>query len=89
MAKLRPDVVHVTTNYEWIFRQLSFSFEMAHEFSFETADIRSRRVTRGSSGTDAAIGFSFEVAEGLPDIGVGGAMVGYVATDERATGDEK
>jgi hypothetical protein len=34
-------------------------------------------------------GFSFEVVEGLPDNAVGEAMVGYVATGERQTGDEK
>jgi hypothetical protein len=33
--------------------------------------------------------FSFEVVEGLPDNAVREAVVGYVATGERQTGDEK
>jgi hypothetical protein len=89
MAKLRPDVVHVTTNFEWVFRGLAFSFEMACGFSFSAADIGRIRVSSRICGTVAAVGFSFEVAEGLPDNAVGGPTVGYVATDERQTGDEK
>jgi hypothetical protein len=33
MAKLRPHVRHVTTNSEWVFRRLAFSFEIATGFS--------------------------------------------------------
>ncbi|KAA0082590.1 hypothetical protein CIW52_16625 [Mycolicibacterium sp. P9-64] len=89
MAKLRPDVVHVTTNFEWVFRGLAFSFEMPCGFSFSTVDIARKWVSPSVRGTDVAVGFSFEVVEGLPDNAVGGPMVGYVATDERQTGDEK
>jgi hypothetical protein len=73
MAKLRRRVVHVTTNSEWIFRWRAFSFGMARRFSFETRDIGSRRVASKSFRTDATVGFSFEVVEGLPDNGVGRA----------------
>jgi hypothetical protein len=89
MAKLRPDVVHVTTKFEWVFHVLAFSFGMALQFSFSTANIACRRVVSRACETGVAVGFSFEVVEGLPDNAVGEAMVGYVATDERQTGDEK
>jgi hypothetical protein len=72
MAKLRPDVVHVTTNFEWVFRGLAFSFEMVRRFSFSTADIGSRWASSRISGPVLAVRFSFEVVEGLPDNGVGG-----------------
>jgi hypothetical protein len=72
MAKLRLDVVHVTTNFEWIFRWIAFPFGMVRRFSFETTDIGSRRVASRANGTGVAVGFSFEVVEGLPDNGVGG-----------------
>jgi hypothetical protein len=59
------------------------------KFSFAATHICASGHRFAVSGAGVVAGFSFEVVEGLPDNAVGEAMVGYVATGERQTGDEK